>query len=66
MYLTSQCGAGKLHPELYRSGSVAVALGCEAGAGGSPQMTSECAVVKLMLCLAYPDIPLSLALAGEL
>jgi L-asparaginase len=29
-------------------------------------MTSECAVVKLMLCLAHPDLPLGVPLAGEL
>jgi hypothetical protein len=41
---------------------MAVQMGVEAG----PQMTPECAVVKMMLCLAYPDIPLGLPLAGEL
>ena len=28
-------------------------------------MTPECAVVKLMLCLAYPNLPITLPLAGE-
>ena len=61
VYLASQCGAGSLHPELYRSGSVALELGVQAG----PQMTPECAVVKMMLCLAHPDIPLGQPIAGE-
>lgn len=29
-------------------------------------MTAECAAVKLMLCLAYKDLPLGMPLAGEL
>lgn len=62
VYLASQCGAGSLHPELYRSGSLALELGVQAG----PQMTPECAVVKMMLCLAHPDIPLGQPIAGEL
>lgn len=62
VYLGSQCLNGGLHPELYRSGSVAMAMGVESG----PQMTPECACVKMMLCLEYPDIPITLALAGEL
>jgi len=62
VYLASQCGAGTLHPELYRSGSLALELGVQAG----PQMTPECAAVKLMLCLAHPDLPLSQPVAGEL
>lgn len=62
VYLASQCGAGALHPELYRSGSLALALGVQAG----PQMTPEAASVKLMLCLAHPDLPLSQPIAGEL
>ncbi|KAF6261849.1 Asparaginase/glutaminase [Scenedesmus sp. NREL 46B-D3] len=62
VYLASQCHLGPLNPELYRSGAMAVQMGVEAG----PQMTPECAVVKMMLCLAYPDIPLGLPLAGEL
>ncbi|GBF89485.1 L-asparaginase [Raphidocelis subcapitata] len=60
--LTSQCARGELNPQLYRAGSVAMALGVEAG----PQMTSECAVCKLMICLAHPDLPLGVPLAGEL
>lgn len=62
VYLTSQCTGGELHPELYKSGSVALQMGVESG----PQMTVECAVVKMMLCLAYPDLPLSQPIAGEL
>ncbi|CAG9467813.1 unnamed protein product [Pedinophyceae sp. YPF-701] len=62
VYLGSQCANGNLQPELYRAGSVAMAMGVE----GGPQMTPECASVKMMLCLEYPDIPLSVPLAGEL
>ncbi|KAL4445421.1 hypothetical protein ABPG77_011246 [Micractinium sp. CCAP 211/92] len=62
VYLSSQCAVGPLHPELYKSGSVALKLGVESG----PQMTPECATVKLMLCLAYRDLPLGMPLAGEL
>lgn len=62
VYLGSQCVNGPLHPELYRSGSLALQLGVEAG----PQMTPECAVVKMMLCLCYRDIPLGVPLAGEM
>ena len=52
---------GDLHPELYATGSLAMEMGAEAG----PMMTPEC-VVKLMLCLAYPNLPITLPLAGEL
>ena len=62
VYLTSQCESGDLHPELYATGSLAMEMGAEAG----PMMTPECAVVKLMLCLAYPNLPITLPLAGEL
>lgn len=62
VYMRSQSSVGPLHPELYKSGSLALKLGVEAG----PQMTPECAVVKLMLCLKYPDIPVGMPLAGEL
>jgi L-asparaginase/Glu-tRNA(Gln) amidotransferase subunit D len=62
VYLASQCGAGTLHPELYRSGSLAMELGVQAG----PQMTPECSVVKMMMCLAHPDLPLGQPIAGEL
>lgn len=62
VYLASQCDVGNLHPELYRSGSIALELGVESG----PQMTPECACVKMMLCLAYPDLPLAQPIAGEL
>ena len=37
-------------------------MGVEAG----PSMTPEAAVVKMMLCLAYPDIPLCVPIAGKL
>eukprot|EP00898_Chlorokybus_atmophyticus_P007346 jgi/Chlat1/7612/Chrsp64S00558 len=63
VYLTSQCKGGTLHPELYRSGSIALEMGVESA---QPQMTPECASVKMMLCLSYPDIPLAQPLAGEL
>ncbi|GMH34131.1 hypothetical protein BSKO_01965 [Bryopsis sp. KO-2023] len=62
IYLGSQCTNGPLHPELYKSGSLALQLGVESG----PQMTPECAVVKMMMCLCYPDIPLGVPLAGEM
>lgn len=62
VYLCSQCQAGNLNPELYRSGSVALNMGVESGR----QMTPECAVIKMMFCLEYPDIPLSQPIAGEL
>lgn len=62
VYLASQCHLGPLNPELYKSGALALEMGVEAG----PQMTPECAVVKMMMCLAYPDIPLGQPLAGEL
>jgi len=62
IYLTSQCESGDMHPELYATGSLAIEMGAESG----PMMTPECAVVKLMLCLAYPNLPLTVPLAGEL
>lgn len=62
VYLRSQSSLGPLAPNLYRSGSAAIKMGVEAG----PQLTPECAVAKLMLCLKYPDIPMGLSLAGEL
>lgn len=62
MSMISQCSLGPLQPELYRSGSVALKLGIEAG----PQMTPESAVTKMMLCLEYPDLPLGMPLAGEM
>jgi L-asparaginase/Glu-tRNA(Gln) amidotransferase subunit D len=62
IYLTSQCESGDMHPELYATGSLALEMGAQAG----PMMTLECAVVKLMLCLAFPNLPLTVPLAGEL
>jgi L-asparaginase len=62
VYLSSQCLRGPLQPELYKSGLAAMSMGVEAG----PQMTPECAVVKLMQCLCYRDIPLGVPLAGEM
>jgi L-asparaginase/Glu-tRNA(Gln) amidotransferase subunit D len=51
-----------LQPELYKSGALALKLGVESG----PSMTPECAAVKLMLTLKYPDLPMGMPLAGEL
>lgn len=62
VYLASQCVRGTLQPELYRSGSIAAKMGVQSG----PQMSPECAVVKLMQCLCYPDLPLTVPLAGEM
>ena len=56
------CTTGDLAPELYRSGALAMEMGVQSG----PKMTPECAVVKTMLCLAYPDLHLTAPLAGEL
>jgi len=62
VYLRSQSSLGPLAPQLYKSGSAALKLGVEAG----PQMTPECASVKLMLCLKYRDLPMGMPLAGEM
>lgn len=62
VYLASQCTTGPLNPELYRSGSTALSF----GATSSRRMTSETAVVKMMLCLSYQDLHLSYPLAGEI
>jgi L-asparaginase len=45
VYLASQCINGPLHPELYRSGSVAIQMGV--AESGMQQMTPEAAVVSL-------------------
>ena len=31
-----------------------------------PQMSPECAIVKMMFCLAFPEIPLGVPIAGEM
>lgn len=62
VYLSSQCTNGTLQPELYRSGSVAIELGIQA----APLMTPECASVKMMLVLAYPNLKMGVPLAGEM
>jgi len=62
VYLSSQCTRGALQPELYRSGSVALQMGIQAG----PLMSPECAVVKLMLVLAHQDLRMGVPLAGEM
>ncbi|KAI0562797.1 Glutaminase/Asparaginase [Gracilaria domingensis] len=61
IYLSTQCATGPLNPNLYNSGA-AGAL----GATSKKRMTTETAVVKMMLCLAHPDLHLSYPLAGEL
>lgn len=61
IYLSTQCATGPLNPNLYNS-SAAGAL----GATSTKRMTTETAVVKMMLCLAHPDLHLSYPLAGEL
>jgi L-asparaginase/Glu-tRNA(Gln) amidotransferase subunit D len=62
VYMRSQSSHGPLAPHLYKSGSAALKIGVEAG----PQMTPECAVVKMMVCLKYPDLPMGMPLAGEM
>jgi L-asparaginase len=62
VYLATQCLQGPLQPELYKSGLAALSMGVEAG----PQMTPECAVIKMMQCLKYRDIPLGVPIAGEM
>lgn len=62
VYLASQCTTGPLHPELYKSGSKAMAFGAQA----TRRMTAETAVIKLMLTLAHKDLHPSFPLAGEL
>lgn len=62
LYLASQCLTGPLNPALYRSGSTAMKF----GATTTRRMTSETAVVKMMLCLAHSDLHISYPLAGEL
>ncbi len=62
VYLATQCTTGPLHPELYKSGTAALAFGAKA----TRRMTAESAVVKLMLCLGHVDLHLSYPLAGEL
>lgn len=62
VYLRSQSSLGPLQPELYKSGLVALRMGVEAG----PQMTPEASVVKMMLCLKHPSLPIGVPLAGEM
>lgn len=59
--LTSQCEQGYLAPQSYRSGTAAMML----GAASSKLMTPEAATVKLMFCLANPDVSLHDSIAGE-
>ena len=61
VYMRSQSSLGNLAPQLYKSGALALAIGVESG----PQMTPECACVKMMLCLKYGD-PMGMPLAGEM
>ena len=41
-------------------------MAAEMGVESGPAMTPECAAVKMMFCLAYPDLSLGVPLAGEL
>ena len=56
------CSACRCTIVPFQAGQLAADLGVEAG----PHMTPECAVVKMMFCLAHPDIPLGIPIAGEL
>jgi L-asparaginase/Glu-tRNA(Gln) amidotransferase subunit D len=62
--ISSQCAAGDLRPDLYRSGAGALAAGAATTPGS--RMTAEAAVVKMMFCLATPGVALGESLAGEL
>jgi L-asparaginase len=66
VWIASQCSeGGDLRPDLYKSGSLALAAGAEAG----PRMTPEAACVKLMLslgCEAPGEVAMSVPLAGEM
>ncbi len=46
----------------HQSCTTVIHIGCASG----PRMTVESAVVKMMQCLAYPDIPLGVPIAGEM
>jgi L-asparaginase len=61
VYLSTQCHTGELRPELYAAGLGALAMGAKSG----PVMTSECAVVKMMLSLADDSVSLVKDYAGE-
>lgn len=61
IYLSTQCQSGELRPELYAAGLGALAVGAKSG----PVMTSECAVVKMMLHIANPELELHVSYAGE-
>lgn len=61
VYLSTQCHTGELRPELYAAGLGALAMGAKSG----PVMTSECAVVKMMLSLADDSVSLLTDYAGE-
>lgn len=61
IYLSTQCHTGQLRPELYAAGLGALAMGAKSG----PVMTSECAVVKMMLSLADDSVSLLKDYAGE-
>jgi len=61
VYLSTQCQSGELRPELYAAGLGALAVGAKSG----PVMTSECAVVKMMLHIANPELELHVSHAGE-
>jgi L-asparaginase len=59
--LLTQCRAGPLYPGLYRTGQKLLELGVRPVLRMSP----ECAIVKLMLCLAHPGLDPCVPLAGE-
>ena len=61
IYLSTQCQSGELRPELYAAGLGALAVGAKSG----PVMTSECAVVKMMLHIANPELELHVSYSGE-
>lgn len=62
VYIGSQCMKGPLNTTLYKNGvgNINTGINC------SKRMTAETAVIKLMLCLAYPEINVNSPLAGEL
>lgn len=62
VYIGSQCVKGPLNTTLYKNG--VGHFGC--ALSSSKRMTPETAVVKLMLCLANPEVDVLSPLAGEL
>lgn len=62
VYIGSQCMKGPLNTTLYKNGVGFVDVKLQS----SKRMTAETAMVKLMLCLASPEIDVHSPLAGEL